>query len=120
MGLSKASHPIRVGATGYRWIVSSEDGFMVVVVQKATGKGSRLRARVNWDDIVSPSMVRKIILEGLKHGWDPDRPEKASKKRRIAKDTRPEGYACPSCSQPAFRYRAPGFFKCRSCGKSLD
>jgi hypothetical protein len=126
MALSKASSRIRIGATDYRWIVSSERGFMVVVIQKATGKGSRHRSVVDWKLLVTPSIVRKIILNALKGGWDPDTSDKSSKKHGVThrieglEQYDSSGYRCPFCAKPEFRFVRGASFECRACRKSLD
>lgn len=74
MGLAKkGSRSIVVGTIPYRWVVSPNDGFLVLVVELAEKPGQRLEAFFGYDPqkIMTPDSVRKIIEFALTRGWKP-------------------------------------------------
>lgn len=130
MGLPKGASKIRLGAVEYRWLVSPDSGAMVIVVQLATGKGKRLREVVGYDVEVTPGVVRKIILEALKQGWDFENGKRSPEKRtsnaapRSSRE-KPPGvprkgdYRCPVCSALSLHHNPEGFFACGSCSRTF-
>ena len=82
---------IHVGGADYRWVVSPDDGYMVLVVELATEPRSRLLLYTGYDDLrvpdlekgghstfpetaITPGFVRAWIVYALAHGWAPARP----------------------------------------------
>ncbi|HVE39428.1 MAG TPA: hypothetical protein VNM14_06030 [Planctomycetota bacterium] len=84
MGLPrKGSSRINVNGVDYRWAVSPDSGYMVVVVQQDSGKGSRLEYTIeNYELTITPAAVRAIILKALQDGWDPTSKAKVVRKKR--------------------------------------
>jgi hypothetical protein len=91
MALPNVARAIVVGGQRFRWLVSDRDApaRLVAVVQRADGRGRRLLADVGYErvwrssaptgaprqgSVVSPSLVRAIILRGLERGWRPGEP----------------------------------------------
>jgi hypothetical protein len=70
----KGTRLIAVDGHRYRWAVAPNDepGFGVVV-ELADPPGQRLLTWLDHGNIVTPRVVRRIILHGLQHGWDPHR-----------------------------------------------
>jgi hypothetical protein len=91
MGLAKGgSRQITVGGRAYRWVVSPDDGYMVLVAELAAAPGQRLEAFFRYSDVhepdgtgglrvvgqrrsVSPGVVRAVIEAALGGGWQPGR-----------------------------------------------
>lgn len=91
MGLAKrGTRRITVGGSAYRWVVSPDDGYMVLVAELADEPGQRLEASFNYHDIhelagpgasriagqrrsVSPGVVSVVIEVALRRGWQPSR-----------------------------------------------
>jgi hypothetical protein len=84
MGLAKkGSRKINVENTEYRWTVSPDDGFMVIVVEKRENPGQRLSVQIGYDDErshsgvsvqrqkITPSLIRQVILKARSLGWTP-------------------------------------------------
>ncbi len=77
----KSSRSISVDGHSYRWAVSEDSGYSVLVVQDGSGKGSKLEVQVPWaaSDIgadigpvaVTPAKVVSAIQQALRLGWDP-------------------------------------------------
>jgi hypothetical protein len=84
----KGSSLITIEDVSYRWVVSANDGFMLLVVESADQNGQQLKACFHYHDIsepehagvsrivgqrrsITPRVVREIILTGLTHGWLP-------------------------------------------------
>ena len=92
MALAKrGSRRITVEGVVYRWAVSPDDGFMVLVVERAEAPGQRLEAFFGYGDIrepdragttrtvgqgcvIGPGVVRLVVLSALANGWRPDTP----------------------------------------------
>ncbi len=75
MGLAKkGTRKITVNETVYRWVVSpdNEPG-LGIIVEKYNTPGQRLTFYVPHGTVISPSIVRKIILYGLNIGWNPSK-----------------------------------------------
>lgn len=89
MGLAKrGTRRIVVGGVPYRWVVSPDDGYMVLVAELADAPGQRLEAFVRYHDVyepqgagvlrivgqlraVRPGVVRAVIEAALSRGWRP-------------------------------------------------
>jgi hypothetical protein len=85
--LKREKRPITVDGEAYRWILSPNDGFLTLVVYSQNRLGQRLIAHLSYEEkwvedasgvrrsaghrIVTPRLVRKIILDARLRGWDP-------------------------------------------------
>jgi hypothetical protein len=80
----RGARKIQVDHTVYRWVVSPDDGFMRIVIEKAEVQGQRLSVQIGYDDQTSsersvqgeriiPSLIRQIILKAPSLGWAPER-----------------------------------------------
>jgi hypothetical protein len=79
----KGSRTIQVEGTAYRWVVSPDDGFMRIVVERAERPGQRLSVQIGYGDEVSasgtsvqtqriaPGLIRQLILQAPSLGWRP-------------------------------------------------
>lgn len=84
----KGTRRITVDGVAYHWVVSPDDGYMVLVVEWADGPGQRLEAFFEYHDIhepaepgafrvvgqrqsISPGVVRTVILSAIARGWKP-------------------------------------------------
>jgi hypothetical protein len=84
----KGTRRISVNGVPYRWVVSRDDGYMVLVAERADGPGQRLEAFFKYHDVhepdgpgafrvvgqrrsISPGVVRAVILAALALGWQP-------------------------------------------------
>ncbi|MHC4607793.1 MAG: hypothetical protein ACYTAF_12840, partial [Planctomycetota bacterium] len=88
-GTRKQGWKISAGGRDYLWSIERDGEFMVVVVEGTSGRGQRLvvavergsmhvpvpggGARTTKRKQVSPYVVKKIISEGLRNGWKPDK-----------------------------------------------
>ncbi|MCP5031606.1 MAG: hypothetical protein GY939_07350 [Actinomycetia bacterium] len=79
MALSrKKSRQIVVEGISYRWAVSMDSGYDVVVVQHDSGTGQRLEAQTSlWrrpgeHRRITPAGVSALITYALTNGWVPD------------------------------------------------
>jgi hypothetical protein len=87
---SKGSRRISVDGVGYRWVVAPDDGYMVLVVERADDPGQRLEAYSKYHDVlepagagskrivgqlrsISPGVVREILLAAQSRGWQASR-----------------------------------------------
>ncbi|NKB88751.1 MAG: hypothetical protein GKS06_11070 [Acidobacteria bacterium] len=74
----KGSRRIAVGGDSYRWVVSPDDGYMVIVVEGEAQPAQRLQAYVSYGidpdapRRITPAVVRRAIELGLAEGWLPD------------------------------------------------
>ena len=83
----KKTRLIHVDGADYRWVVSPDDGYMVLVVELAREPRSRLLVYTGYDDLlvpdpenagyapfpdteITPRFVRAWISHALAHGWD--------------------------------------------------
>ena len=87
MALSrKRSRTLKVGSETYRWSVSEDSGYSVLVVQSATGSGQKREVIQSWADPapagsaarpgpspITPGQVADAIRMALARGWEPDR-----------------------------------------------
>lgn len=86
----KGSRCISVEGVTYRWMVSPNDGFMVLIVELADHPGQQLGACFGYQDVlkpkkagvsaivgqlrsITPGVVRSLILTALSRGWQPSR-----------------------------------------------
>lgn len=81
---AKGSRPITVDGEAYRWVLSPDSGYNVIVVQAAAGNGAKLLVYVSYSNIryvgadadgriaVTPALVTSIIRQALQNGWRPD------------------------------------------------
>jgi hypothetical protein len=87
---SKGTRRITVEGVGYRWVVAPDDGYMVLVAERADDPGQRLEAYFKYHDIlepagsassrivgqlrsISPGVARSVILAALSRGWQASR-----------------------------------------------
>ena len=87
----KGTRRIHVDGGDYRWAVSPDSGYMVVVIEGASASRRRLFVVTDYRDLLTPSAdgagfemnqqrqitpayVRRCILAGLAAGWDPLKP----------------------------------------------
>jgi hypothetical protein len=99
----KKSRLIHVDGDDYRWAVSPDDGFMVLVVERAQGPGSRLLVYTGYDELllpkpggagflrssqieITPGFVRRWVDYALAHGWTPAIPGREFRLRRTGKE----------------------------------
>ena len=90
----KGTRSITVDGTAYRWTVSPDSGYMVLVVELAREPGQRLLANFEYGDVyapaganavhivaqrttLTPGVVARTIREGLRRGWLPAEPVQA-------------------------------------------
>jgi hypothetical protein len=82
----KGSRLISIDGVTYRWAVSSDSGYMVLVVETNDEPGQRLEAvfdyhyqQVELDSrfiqgrAISPGIVRQVIVIALERGWQPSK-----------------------------------------------
>jgi len=84
----KGTRLITVDGVVYRWVVSPDDGYMVLVAEWADGPGQRLEVFLPYHDVyeaagsgasrivgqrrsISPGVVRAVMLSALGRGWKP-------------------------------------------------
>ena len=84
----KGSRRITVEGVPYRWVLSPDDGYMVLVAESESTPGQRLEAFFQYHDLyepakpevsrivgqrraVTPGVVREVILAALTRGWQP-------------------------------------------------
>lgn len=89
----KGSRCMTIDNITYRWILSPNDGYMVLYVELAEEPGQRLEAFFDYHDLyepaesgayrivgqrrsVSPGVVHKVIHTALARGWQPSRRER--------------------------------------------
>ena len=82
---------IHVDGTEYRWVVSPDDGYLVLVVELAREPRSRLLVYSSYDELlvpnldagghtrfsetmITPGFVRCWIRYALAHAWEPSTP----------------------------------------------
>src|SRR4051794_31712580 len=87
---SKGTRRITVDGVAYRWVVAPDDGYMVLVVERADDPGQRLESFFKYHDVlepaeagsyhvvgqlrsISPGVVRVILLAALGRGWQASR-----------------------------------------------
>ena len=82
---AKGSRPISIDGEAYRWAVSPDSGYNVIVVQAADGDGAKLLVYVSYSNVryasagdegqlpVTPALVTSIIRQGRQNGWQPDK-----------------------------------------------
>jgi uncharacterized protein (TIGR02996 family) len=91
MALAKrGSRRIIVAGVDYRWVVSADDGYMVLVVELDDSPGQRLEAIFGYSDLdepaeegnsrtggqrrsLRPGVVCDVIRAALQRGWQPSR-----------------------------------------------
>lgn len=100
MALSKkASRTIKVGTATYRWLVSEDSGYSVLVVQSESGFGQILEVIIDWESTVgdkisnslgpvavTPSIVSSTINQAVHGGWDPSAAITKPFRRRLRRD----------------------------------
>ena len=79
MGLAKkGTRNIDIEETSYRWVVSPDSDFMVLVVELSNSPGQRLEAQFEYknksgeETVISPALVKNIIIGALSEGWEPE------------------------------------------------
>lgn len=82
MGLArKGSRTITVNDVVFRWAVSPDSGYMVIVAESESHAGQRMEAHVGYhaerpdekQARITPSVIRRAIELALHDGWQPDR-----------------------------------------------
>lgn len=75
----KGSRTITVDGCDYRWVVSADSGFMLLVVERDNGTGQRMEASFGYGDRdggqdheVTPAVVGRAIALALQEGWRPN------------------------------------------------
>ena len=85
---NRKSRKIIVDDEEYRWSPSQDSGYMILVVQNASGQGKRLEVVVSDDKniviendnyiieiggklMITPKLVQKVIRDALLLGWKP-------------------------------------------------
>lgn len=79
----KESRMLVTGDVRYRWVVSPDSGFMVLVVIDDESSGQKLEVQMDYDDLsmpqkhrqITPSLVLGCIEEALQRGWQPRTPD---------------------------------------------
>ena len=79
----KESRTLVTGGIRYRWVVSPDSGYMVLVVINDESPGQKLEVQMDYDDLsahqehrqITPGFVVGCIEEGLQRGWQPRTPE---------------------------------------------
>lgn len=84
MGLArKGSRKIKVENIAYRWIVSPDDGFMRIVIERGDVSGQRISIQIDYKDEqsssgrtiqrerITPALIREIIIKAPSLGWTP-------------------------------------------------
>jgi hypothetical protein len=78
MGLARrGSRRITVDGTDYRWVLSPDSGYVVLVVELLENPGQRLEALsdMGWHDreplSVTPGLVARVIRLALQQNWQP-------------------------------------------------
>ena len=81
---AKHSRTINVDDEAYRWAVSPDSGYDVLVVQAADGTGAKLLTTVDYSGTtyasadengslaISPALVVSIIRQSRENGWQPN------------------------------------------------
>jgi hypothetical protein len=84
----KGARRITVEGVRYRWVVSPDDGYMVLVAEAVDVPGQRLEAFFRYHDVyeaagggalrivgqrrsISPKVVQRVIMTALARGWRP-------------------------------------------------
>ena len=82
---AKSSRTINVDGEAYRWAVSPDSGYDVLVVQAADGTGAKLLTTVDYSGItyatadangvlaITPGLVVSVIRQANENGWQPNR-----------------------------------------------
>lgn len=80
---AKNSRAITVDGISYRWALSPDSGYDVLVVQSASGVGVKLRVYIAYSTVaysgaepdgrlsVTPGLVTAIIRQACEHAWLP-------------------------------------------------
>jgi hypothetical protein len=78
MGLAKkGSRLISIDGVTYRWVVSPDSGYMVLVAELNDEPRQRLEAVFGYDNHpeelgpISPGVVRQVIVAAIHRGWKP-------------------------------------------------
>ncbi len=80
MGLAKkGSRLFVVGDAEYRWAVSPDSGYTVLVVESASDPGQRLEAYLDYETQppnveavqITPAVVRRVVVRAVSAGWRP-------------------------------------------------
>jgi hypothetical protein len=67
----KGSRRIVVDGVSYRWVVAREEASLHLVVESSRQPARRLYVEFDLGTAVSPSLVRRLIVDGLARGWLP-------------------------------------------------
>lgn len=68
----KGTRRITVEGTAYRWIVAPDDEpGLGIVVELAEAPAQRMVTWVEHGNIISPWLVRRVIVHALSRGWQP-------------------------------------------------
>ncbi|MBW4618917.1 MAG: GNAT family N-acetyltransferase [Cyanosarcina radialis HA8281-LM2] len=70
----KGTRQITVDGISYRWLVSPDDEpGLGIIVERAEFPANKVGALVEHGTIISPGLVRKVILHALSKGWQPQK-----------------------------------------------
>lgn len=83
----KSSRIITIDQESYRWTISPDSGFIILVAEHAKVQGKRLEVYITSDinnywvnfpevnemniRVIKPNDVKSIISQALNQGWDP-------------------------------------------------
>ena len=73
----KESRTLVTGDVRYRWVVSPDSGFMILVVIDDESSGQKLEVQMDYSDLsehqqhrqITPGFVVTCIEEALQKGW---------------------------------------------------
>ncbi|MFI6985276.1 hypothetical protein ACIBSV_42850 [Embleya sp. NPDC050154] len=67
----KGTRIIVVGGERYRWVVSPDSGYMVLLIERAEGDGRRVSTVFEQSAVVTPGVVAAVIEGAQRLGWVP-------------------------------------------------
>jgi hypothetical protein len=115
----KGSRLISIDGVTYRWVVSPDSGYMVLVVETNDEPGQRLEAVFNYHyqqveldsrfiqgRAISPGIVWQVIVTALERGWQPS--------TRFARSSRSEVFEGVECQHRRY------FSVCQWTTASID
>lgn len=100
----KGTRRITVNDVQYRWTVSPNDEpGIAIVIEHSNSPAQRVVAWVDHGHVISPGMVRNVIIRVLGHGWQPEKkgPEMVFRLSRFTAQTDNKGM-WPAPKTPPF------------------
>ena len=71
----KGTRHITINGSRFRWRVAPNDvEGMAIVVVSAASPAQRMITWVDHGNIISPWLVRRVVVQALSAGWSPERP----------------------------------------------